>query len=155
MGQVEEFPSPTWVPGVATRIRGYEVRRKNTLLSAVKRDSVFMNTRWKVSGRVFCDCTCLTLSTQDMAIATVKIVFPQPAFQLLYLAHARVNMMKEGLPWLLYIWRLAFAHCQEMKRPNLHENHQFHNWPHLKPRQRECRHINRTTCHRTMSLFTV
>ena len=37
-------------------------------------------------------------------IANVKIVFSPLAFQLLYLANARVNTMKEGLPWLLYIW---------------------------------------------------
>ena len=46
----------------------------------------------------------LTYPIQEAAIATVKIVFPSPAFQLLYSAHARVNTMKEGLPWLLYIW---------------------------------------------------
>ena len=39
----------------------------------------------------------LTLSTREVAIATVKIVFPQPTFQLLYSPLARVNMMKEGL----------------------------------------------------------
>jgi hypothetical protein len=36
-------------------------------------------------------------------IGPVKIVFSPPAFQLLYSAHARVNMMKEGLPWLLHM----------------------------------------------------
>ena len=46
----------------------------------------------------------LILSHQDPETATVKIVFPPAAFQLLYSVHARVNTMKEGLPWLSYIW---------------------------------------------------
>ena len=63
-------------------------------------------------------------------------VFSPPAFQLLYSANARVNTMKEGLPWLLYIWWLTFVCCQEMKRPNLHENHQLHNGPIWSPGHR-------------------
>ena len=43
-------------------------------------------------------CLNLTRQTRDVAIAAMKIVFPQPTCQLLYLAHARVNTMKEGLP---------------------------------------------------------
>ena len=99
----------------------------------------------------------LTPLTREAAIAAVKIVFPQPAFQLLYSAHAQLNMMKEGWPWLLYtcIWWLTFVCCQEMKRPNLHENHQLHKWPHMESRQRECISVKRAACHRTMSLFTV
>ena len=46
----------------------------------------------------------LTPCRRDAAIGAVKIVFRPPAFQLLYSANARVNTMKEGLPWLLYIW---------------------------------------------------
>ena len=38
----------------------------------------------------------LTPPTREAAIATVKNVFPQPAFQLLYSAHTQVNTMKEG-----------------------------------------------------------
>ena len=45
----------------------------------------------------------LTPSHWEVAIATVKIV-STAHFQLLYSAHAPVNTMKEGLPWLLYIW---------------------------------------------------
>ena len=46
----------------------------------------------------------LTPCRRDAAIGAVKIVFRPPAFQLLYSANARVNTVKEGLPWLLYIW---------------------------------------------------
>ena len=61
-----------------------------------------------IEGLILCSrevrAYILTPLTREAAIAAVKIVFPQPAFQLLYSAHAQVNMMKEGLPWLLYIW---------------------------------------------------
>ena len=78
----------------------------------------------------------LTPCRREAAIGAVKIVFRPPAFQLLYSANARVNTMKEGLPWLLYIWWLTFVCCQEMKRPNLHENHQLHNGPVWSPGHR-------------------
>jgi hypothetical protein len=38
------------------------------------------------------------LSSREAAIAAIKIVFPQPVFQLFCSAHARLNTMKEGLP---------------------------------------------------------
>jgi hypothetical protein len=53
----------------------------------------------------------------------------------------------------LYIWWLAFVCCQEMKRLNLHENHQLHNSPHFEQMQRECGSVNRAACHWSMSLF--
>ena len=88
----------------------------------------------------------LTLSTWEAAIVIVKIVFPQPAFQLLYSAHAQDE---RRLTWLLYIWRLAFVCCQEIKRLNLHDG------PHFEQMQRECGSVNRATCHQSMNIITV
>jgi hypothetical protein len=78
----------------------------------------------------------LTPLRWEVETATLKIVFLQLAFQPLYSAHAQVSAKKDGLPWLLYIWWLTFVCCQEMKRSNLHENHQLSNWPHLEPQNR-------------------
>ena len=70
---------------------------------------VFVFT-WKTKNdsffnlKMYCETIILTPCRRIADIAAVKIVFRPPAFQLLYSANARVNTMKEGLPWLLYIW---------------------------------------------------
>ena len=90
----------------------------------------FFDKNWIISVNI------LTPLTREAAIAAVKNVFRPPAFQLLYSASARVNTVKESWSWLLYILWLTFVCCQEMKRPNLHENHQLHNGPVWSPGHR-------------------